>query len=204
MNEKDRKNDRYERMSPRELNAELIKVYRQIPKTELPEIRESIFSSQQDLNTFIDFTNKVFERAEERKKSEHKKRLEQIHSSLIRRSHLSPFFQDSTNHIFSAAYQLGFSLDIPIPEELQKSPLLRFTSRDLLDLGNPGSAGIFDPERAKEIERKAYRARLVQNTYNREGISKLGIQIHPIQLEVEGKWQGEWLNQFLQKHGELP
>lgn len=203
MNEKDR-GGRYEQMVPQELNAELIKVYRRIPKAEFPNLRGGI-RSQEDLDRFVNFTNIVFSRAERRRRSQRKKHLVNIHSELIGRSHLTSFFQHRSNNTFSAQYDLGFSLDIQISRGLPESPYLQFNSRDLLDLGNPGSPGIFDKEKAKEIERKAYNAALSQRLYSRSRFDQLNIpgkEINEVIFESEDK--GEWLNQFLQKHGELP
>lgn len=203
MNEKDR-SSRYEQMLPQELNTILIRVYRRIPKAHLPEIKGGIHS-QEDLDLFAEFTNQASRRAMRRARSERKKHLVEMHSELIKRSHLTPFFKDSISNSFSGEYDFGLSPDIYTPEELPKSSSPQFNSRDLLDLDNPGSPGIFDPEKAKEIERKAYNAALSKRLDSRNRLDRLGIQAKEVsELKFEREDKGEWLNQFLQKHRELP
>lgn len=80
-----------------------------------------------------------------------------------------------------------------------------FTSRDLLDLDDAWSGGIFDPEKAREIERMAYRAQLSKNAYYLELFTRQGTQINREMLKgLEAQMSEEWTNQFLQKYGELP
>lgn len=221
MNEKDKSSDRYELMSPRELNSAFIQVYRQIPKMEMSKLK-GIYKDK-GLNALCD---EILEVAGRRQGSEYKERLLRIHSNLIDRSHLSPLFQDVVKKRFFSKYDfdLGLSLEPPeVPTSDLESTIrnlrdfglslkptgipasyLEFTTRDLLDLDNPESGGVFDPETAKKIERKAYLTKLSIDIYFRELLARKGEQIAQTSLDLEGQMRGEWLNQFLQKHGELP
>lgn len=196
MNERYTNKDRYEQMSPQELNAEFRQVYAQIPKYENPQFHGdisgiSVFYGEEEMG----------ERHRKRQNSEHKKYLAQIHSDLISRSYVSPFFQDIIKGRFGFEYDAGIFLDRPqIP-----APHLVFTSRDLLDLDDAWSGGIFDPEKAREIERMSYRAQLSKNAYYLGLSTRQSTQINrEILKELEAQMGEEWHNQFLQKHGECP
>lgn len=141
------------------------------------------------------------ERHRRRQNSEHKEHLVQIHSNLISRSHVSPFFGAIIKDRFSFEYDAGIFLD----RQQTLTPYLVFTSSNLLYLENAGSGGIFDPQKAKEIERKAYQAQLSKNAYYLELFVREGTKINRDMLkELEEQINEEWPNQFLQKHGELP
>ena len=84
-----------------------------------------------------------------------------MHSDLVSLSYLTQFFQDIIKDRFDSYYDVGLSID-----RIQRSRFVSRSIRDLLDLDNPEGAGIYDPNRAKEIERRAFRSRInFNNTY---------------------------------------
>jgi hypothetical protein len=192
MNERQRNNDQYEGMSPQELNTELREIYTLIPANPKPNLERD--------DTHISSTEYINLRRRARYRSDHKKSLQQSHSALVSRSHTTSFFQDIIIDRFSSEYDLGHSLEKAYPSV----PYLIFTSKELLDLDELESPGIYVPEGAKGIERKAYRAQLSYHTFYRDSLTEQDRHACQLQLKQQAETIGEWLIQFLQKHRELP
>lgn len=160
----------YSQMSPQELNAEMKRIWGQLP---------CCFDYQSGVEAHL-------ERMEKREVSNHKTILFQRLKKLIAYSpQITSSFADYIVDTFNIYYSLGVEEDKPKPGNFYL----------FIDPEFPDSDGIFDPARAKKIERIAYWWRLsFQLKAYFEGIGD------SVSVEKLAKWRQE----FIVQNGDEP
>lgn len=142
----------YSEMSPRELNSELRQLYEQLP---IKIRRESDFDSAEWR------PEETHRHLDERKRSEHKKIIMDSLEKLSPYFNGSPFFNEWIAKKFSFSYQVGVDKE-NVSGEAELFEVM-------LDLGLPGSGGVFDSKRVKFIEYRLYERELMDSFKTRIG-----------------------------------
>lgn len=160
----------YSQMPPQKLNAEMKRIWEQLP------------CSLDDQGA----EESAIERMEKREVSDHKAILLQRLKQLIAYSpHTTSSFADYIVDTFNIYYGLGVEEDKPKPGNFYL----------FIDPEFPDSHGIFDPARAKKIERIAYWWQLsFQLKAYFEGIGD------PVRVEKLAEWRQE----FIVQNGDEP
>lgn len=146
----DHKNN--EKSSSSHLNQEFRRVFESLPHAEIYE----------DLHDEV----KNFQR---RDKSEYKLALVVRLNSLLDSAKITDYFKSMIRKTFSMEYDLGIEVDSqavilsPWPLLHNINGFKEFAIGDVLDIQNPNSGGIFDPDRAHKIETSAYNTAVAKN-----------------------------------------
>ncbi len=130
--------------SPQELNRQLTQIFKSLPE-DLP--RDPL-----EPNVTDDELNKAFDN---RKNSEYLHKLQEKVNGLLDQSVVTPEFRREILEQLDLSYQIG----IPLRWAVNNPNVANAIAEQLffLDLDHPDSGGVFDPNKAKELERVAYK-----------------------------------------------
>lgn len=183
----------YSHCSPQELNRELRALYSQFP----PDVFADLDISKPNPMKAFELVMKHTEVSEARRKSEHKAQLLKRFWQILGYAQISDTFRQSIFFSVIPQYEGGVIID---DEKYREGSREVFKVGWLVDKDNPKSGGIFDPKRAKEIERvgfkKAIREQMrIELDQSLESILSSG--------NIPERYE-KWREEFIIKHGEQP
>lgn len=185
----------YSVLSPLERKEELIAFYRVLPRP------GDTGTTHEDTGEFTMVTG-IFNNLRRRGRSDYHKRIMGNLAELLKQCPSTPTFRDYVFSVFWHESTWGVS-GRDIHSKVDDNQLV-----PLLDLDRPESAGIFDPDRVKEMEREVYREhlkhRLVSMTEGMAGASRNHLNT---KYNVFGEYSMRlsfWSQQFLDLYGEEP
>lgn len=172
--------------TPQQLNTEFKQIFFSLPK---PTIKND--EDMMDLRLH----DAVAEAHVHRMSSEYGGIIRDKVSSSLERASITPSFKEYIALQADVLYKFGFDPDMPADRQVGES--------FFLDLNNPNSGGIFDPDKTKELERLAFIKKMARTIEmvtvfeRRMGMSQ----------ETGDKLQffkplEEWREQFQQLYGE--
>ncbi len=181
----------YSKLTPDQLNEEFRRLYQALPFDIFPDISTTRGVLQPTGDELLETYALAGRAIDRRSRSELKGILMKRLSQLLEYSQGTAAFRSFIQDVFSEEFDYGVEKD-DLPE-------YDLFSR-LLDLEDPQSAGIFDHEKAKEIERKGYKHQLSILSVKSRLVGIFGpIRAGSFQTPLN-MWRGE----FVQKYGEEP
>lgn len=178
----------YSQWTPLEFNRELICLCESIPQT--VDIPEDWFNNDPGIE---EVGMLVLSKAPTRNRSEHREALERILGNLLNSAPITPHFRRHILDAFRLQYIVGLRGDFKSNADSSLIPIL--------DLDFPNSGGIFDPQRACEIERKAYHDELALVD---EGANYSHNSEDTEEIAGAYEFQENWRQEFIKKYGDEP
>jgi len=176
-----------------ELNDLLRGLYAQLPRDSLASLNLDLPNLDKTLNVIME----AGEVAERRMRSEHKLALRKKLEDLLEFAKITQIFKERIIFALNMQYNFGVVTDERKYLGGSREP---FKVGWMLDLDNPESGGIFDTDRAKDIEREGFKRAVRQ---------RIGVDLEqPLESLIrsgeENQSLAEWRLDFIKLHGEEP
>jgi hypothetical protein len=172
-------------LTPAELNNQLKQVIHTfMPKSDDFGDRDSLTPSETK--------HTIGERMESRTDSEMETALESKLKEVLQKGKISTPFKDFIVQKVKVVFEVGN------PHQDEESKLLFF-----LDTATPDSGGIFDPEKAKVLERKAIARQVIDwNTQREHMKERSGEKVAKLDEALSRRKLDMWKRAFLESYGE--